>query len=287
MEKNVLLRLIKTQFGEYKDGGSDIQVNCPFCILRGRTADTGFKLYISINKDVYHCFRCDSAGRTSRLFPQLASYGTVFDRTVVEDDKQLESLPEGFRLRELPEGHVARNFIQNRGFTCDELDSKVLYCPEYRKGNLSFGQRILFPIAQFGSYRGFQARALDNKEPKYIGATSMVKKTILYNFDEAFLQDEELVIVEGFFDCLKVGSTGVAVMGKAVSDEQLRLIRLGRFKRVVVLLDKDAKKEVKETAAKLAPYFTTFVGFLDKKDPGEMSHEELRHFLTYKIERVF
>lgn len=292
IDKRVLLEFVRRQFGEYKETGSDVQVNCPFCARHGKGADRSFKLWISFTRDAFHCFRCDAKGRTSRLFPQLSTYGTYCGEDKRNNETltpELEPLPDScLLLRELPQGHLARSFIEARGFRCDDgLDKRVLFCCDYRKGNFSFGPRLIFPIYQTGTYRGFQGRCLDGNEPKYIGATGMRRKTILYNYDEAFSQSEELVIVEGFFDQWKVGRTAVAAMGKAVSDEQLRLIRLGTFKRVVVLLDKDAKQEVKKTASKIAPFFSTFVGFLPVKDPGEMTNEQLRHFLTYNIERAF
>jgi len=182
----------------------------------------------------------------------------------------------------------AHDFLKLRGFKIDDLFEVVFLCLDYCKGNFSFGPRLIFPIYQFGQYRGFQARTiLHDAKVKYVGATGMNKRSILYNYDTAFSQKERLVITEGFFDCLKVGNTAIATLGKQVTEEQLRLIRLGDFKEVIVFLDKDAIKESIEIGKKLAPYFKTYTAMPTKKDPGEMDREEIETVLHDWKERIY
>ncbi len=289
---SLLKRVIEGKFGDSQPAGEDIRVNCPFCILRGRQKpDTEHKLYINPTKDVAHCFRCDYASKASKLIPQVASFGVALDKVPKQNgggEDELEGMPDNCSLDSLPDDHLALTYLRDRKFNPFDFLERMVFCPDYKKNNYSFGPRLIFPIFQSGTYRGFQARTIwKNTEPKYTGATNMKKKTLLYNYDEAFSQDEQLIVTEGFFDVLRIGNQAVGAFGKAISDEQLRLIRMGRFKRVVMLLDPDAKKEGLESANELARDFNTYVGLLKDKDPGEMTKVELDGFMKNQLRRVY
>ena len=291
MNKSTIIRLISSRFGDHRDaGGNEIRVCCPFCLLRGKTQDDKYKLYINPVKDAIHCFRCDYKGKASSLFPQLASLGVEFEKIGRKSENAtLEAIPTGcYSLSQLPTSHLCREFLKGRRFGLLDFDMAggLLFCEDYKKGDFSFGPRLLFPVYQFGAYRGFQARTIwKNTLPKYVNASGMEKKTILYNYDNAFKQNEDLFIVEGMFDASRTGlDRTVASFGKAISDEQIRLIALGDFKRVILLLDPDAKKEGEASARKLSTNFNTYTGILSEKDPAEMTREEID--LT-ELKRVF
>jgi len=295
MNKAAATRLIYSRFGDYRDAGTDeIRVNCPFCLLRNKTQDVKYKLYINPVKDAVHCFRCDYAGRATDLLPQLISLGVDFEKIRKRDeDTTLEATPaESHHISELhATTNPGRSYVEGRGFGARDFDvaGGALYCEDYRKGPHSFGPRIIFPVYQFGVYRGFQARTIwKNTDPKYVNASGMNKRSLLYNFDNAFKQKEELIITEGIFDAIRVGTDkAVAAFGKAVSQEQIRLIGLGDFDRVILLLDRDAEKEGKASAHSLAKNHNTFVGFLPVKDPADMRKEELDLFIKKELRRVY
>lgn len=292
VNERLLKRVIESKFGDSKPAGRDIRVNCPFCIFRGRkTPDKEYKLYITPAIDVAHCFRCDYASKASKLIPQIASYGVAIEQIKQRDDEKeevLEAMPHNCSLDSLPDDHLALTYLRNRAFNPPDFLDRMVFCPDYKKGNYSFGPRLIFPFFQFGTYRGFQARTIwENTLPKYVGASNMRKRTLLYNYDEAFSQDEQLIIAEGPFDVLRIGNQSVAALGKAISDEQLRLIRMGQFKKIIILLDPDAQDEGRESANKLAIDFNTYVGLLKDKDPGEMTKVELNDFIDNQLERVY
>lgn len=295
MTRSTILKLIHAKFGEYKPIGKEVQVNCPFCILRraNHLPDTSYKLYINIQKGVYNCFRCEAKGHLSFLFPQLEEIAVEAENIVKNTEQReslLEPLPEGVKLSKLrkPWDEIVYPFLLGKGFAPASLEDTAYFVEEYKKKDYSFGPCLVFPIHQFGSYRGFQARTVyKNTTPKYIGASSMDRKSILYGYDEAFSQKERLVITEGFFDKLKVGSKAIATLGKNITDIQLRLIRLGEFKDVIVFLDKDAKEEAISTAKKIALYFRTYLAVPTKKDPGDMSRTEILEVFQKKLERIY
>lgn len=286
--KHHVLAQIQRKFGYYKLNLPQVQVNCPFCEARGLSRNTTYKLGIHLDKEVYHCFRCDAKGKLSTLFPNLISTPPV--KPVESTVEGLEPLPEMVDLKDLkyPWTDIVYGFLNEKGFPAATLAHKVFFVDSYKKKEYSFGPRLIFPIYQSGKYRGFQARTVyKNTDPKYIGASGMDRKSILYNYDTAFKQGEQLVLTEGFFDQIRVGDSAVATLGKIITDEQIRLIKLGSFKRVVVFLDDDAKDEAKENANKLKKYFTTYIATPTKHDPGGMTRIEIQQLFNNKLDRVY
>jgi hypothetical protein len=286
--------MIRKRFGTVKRSGDEIQVCCPFC----PTVDKKFKLYINVSKSVFNCFRCESHGVLSSLFPQLAAV-TVEQKEEDSNSEALEQLPRGVMLHTLtyPWSDLVFGLLLDKGFSPASLDNITYFCENYIKKAINkdkqdyqYGPCLVFPIIQFGSYRGFQARTIyKNREPKYIGATNMDKSKILYNYDVAFSQKERLIVTEGFFDCLKSGNEAIATLGKKISDKQLRLIKLNDFREVIVFLDKDAEKESRWTARQIAMFFPTYLAIPTKKDPGLMTRLEINDLLSNKraLERVY
>lgn len=292
MTRESYLRIIQQNFGHVKTSpySDEINVNCPFCKLRGLTPNTTYKLGINIAKGKFHCFRCDYGGILQTLIPQIEVIDKpIVVESVIEDDA-LENMPECQRLDQLsyPWVTLVNNFLHSKNFSPFNLLLKVLFCQNYIKKGYSFGPRLIFPIYQSGTYRGFQGRTIyKNTDPKYIGASNMDRRTIIYNYDIAFAQSERLVITEGFLDQIRTGDTAIATLGKIITKEQLRLIKLGNFKKVIVFLDDDARKESYANAKKLSSRFSTYVARPTKKDPGEMTRDEIEYVFENKLERIY
>ena len=291
IKKNTILSLIHKRFGNYKISGDEIIVKCPFCVLRGQKINTSYKLYINIKKHLYNCFRCEARGKLVNLFPQLAAIEIKAEDILKDTETKLEQLPQNMQYLEnlkYPWNDLVYEFLHDKKFLPATINSKVFFVEDYKKNNMSFGPRLVFPIYQFGTYRGFQARTIyKSTDPKYVGASFMDRRSILYNYDIAFSQSKELIITEGFFDCLRVGDCAIATLGKSVTEMQIRLIKLGDFKRVVVFLDQDAEYEATQVAEKLCMYFPTYIAYPNKKDPGEMNKEEIDNILNFLQERTY
>lgn len=291
MNKVQITNLIRKKFGNIKKTGDEVQVCCPLCPTLGQGIDKKYKLYINVSKRVYNCFRCESKGVLSSLFPQL-NITSIEPKVEEINDNSLESLPEGVNLSALtyPWNDLVYGMLLDKGFAPATLENVVYFCENYIKKDFVYGPCLIFPITQFGTYRGFQARTIyKHTEPKYIGASNMDKSQILYNYDVAFSQKERLIITEGFFDCLKCGVMAVATLGKKITYKQLRLIKLNDFKEVIVFLDKDAEKESRWTAKQIALYFPTYLAIPHKKDPGEMTRIDIQNLLDdkNKLERIY
>ena len=117
-----------------------------------------------------------------------------------------------------------------------------------------FRNRIIFPIFDTRAHcRAFWARALDNAGgAKYLNSPETIiytKGHHLYGFHlakQAVAEEDCVVIVEGYVDCLIPYQAGVrnivASLGTALTVEQIRLLR--RYTpRVVMLFDMDPAGE--------------------------------------------
>jgi len=103
--------------------------------------------------------------------------------------------------------------------------------------------RCVIPIrdenSQLVAYAG---RAVNGEEPKYRFPAGFSKSQVLFNLDRATQTGgNHVIVVEGFFDALKVHQAGhpvVALMGASFSQRQSELL-LSHFVSVTLMLDGD------------------------------------------------
>ena len=95
--------------------------------------------------------------------------------------------------------------------------------------------RIMIPIKNHQDYViGFTARSIDGSEPKYLNTPEtkvFQKRHLLFNLSDArksIRQQDEVILMEGHLDVLKVKSVNVenivGLMGTALSDENINLL---------------------------------------------------------------
>jgi DNA primase len=139
---------------------------------------------------------------------------------------------------------------QRAGFSLDELRAVGLV-QAARKGGFydAFRSRITFPIRDVrGRALGFGARAMGGAQPKYKNSAEgeiYRKSRTLYGIDRAraaIARGGQAIVVEGYTDVLALHQAGietaVAVMGTAITPEQLKLLG-GYAEEVVLALDAD------------------------------------------------
>ncbi|MBI2072056.1 MAG: DNA primase [Gemmatimonadetes bacterium] len=160
-----------------------------------------------------------------------------------------ELLPLG--LGWAPKGEDLAAAMRQLGFTDERLlDAGLLTKREDGSLRPRFWQRLLFPIHDLRArVVGFGGRLLGDGEPKYLNSPDSAvfhKGHLLYNLHQAkqaIRQAEDAVVVEGYFDALRLVQVGienvVAPLGTGLTPEQATLLR--RFTEPVVLLyDGDA-----------------------------------------------
>jgi DNA primase len=161
----------------------------------------------------------------------------------------------GFAPREIG---LMRAYMQSLGFDDARMlqAGLLVQAEEAAEPRPRFRNRLIFPILDAsGRHVGFGGRLLGPGEPKYLNsAESPVysKGRLLYGLNWAKLairRDERLLLVEGYFDAMRVAGAGieavVAPLGTALTDDQASLIR--RYARNVFLLYDSDKAGLKAT----------------------------------------
>ncbi len=154
----------------------------------------------------------------------------------------------GFAPREIG---LMRASLNTLGFENERLiEAGLLVVPEEgSEPRPRFRNRLIFPIYDASSrVVGFGGRLLGPGEPKYLNSAEspvFSKGKLLYALNwakQAARRDERMLVVEGYFDALRLIGAGVesvvAPMGTALTEEQAKLIR--RYtQRVYLLYDSD------------------------------------------------
>ena len=155
----------------------------------------------------------------------------------------------GFAPRELG---LMRAYLSGLGFAVERLLAIGLLVKreEQEEPRPRFRDRLIFPILDAAGHTvGFGARLLGPGEPKYLNSAEsevFSKGRILYNLSNArtaIRRDERVILVEGYFDAVRLVDAGlesvVAPMGTALTDAQADL--LAKYAKTAFLLyDSDA-----------------------------------------------
>ena len=151
--------------------------------------------------------------------------------------------------------------------------------------------RLVIPIHNAdGQLIAYCGRSVDRTPPRYRVPPGFAKSEVLYNMHRAAATKESVVVVvEGFFDCMKVHQAGipsvVALMG-AVLYEPQRGALAGRFRQVILMLDGDATGRTASAviAEKLRPISTVQVQRLPAgAQPDQLSPEAIRKMLQNSV----
>lgn len=294
-----------------KRSGDALSGPCP---LHGGTNPTQFR--VSISKNVWHCFsECKHGGNVLDFVSEkedisvhaaalklIEWFGLSLDAPPEEGEEPPPQRPAGksapkepakpedcapnaplkFRLEHLDAKHP---YLAERGLSPETLvDFGVGFCA---KGLLK--DRIAIPIhngdGDVVAYAGrFPGEPPDANTPKYKLPPGFKKSLELFNLDRAKKQSGPLVLVEGFFDCMKLHQHGVkkvvALMGSTLSAAQEELIRrhTNQHSLVLVLTDEDdAGREAREViAARLARFVfvKTHVFEQEGRQPSDLSADE-------------
>jgi len=197
--------------------------------------------------------------------------------------------PLKFRLDKLEREHP---YLVERGLTLETLlDFGVGYCA---KGMMA--ERIAIPIhnpqGEVLAYAGRFPGEPGEGTPKYKLPQGFRKSLELYNLDRAAREPSEqpLVIVEGFFSCMKFHQMGfrkvVALMGSTLSEAQEELLRTHTSSqtRIVVLLDEDeaGRNGRDDLAVRLAKFAYVKIHVFAEEDqrPEDLDAEEITGLLA-------
>ena len=191
--------------------------------------------------------------------------------------------PLKFRLDKLQRDHP---YLTERGLTLETLvDFGAGFCA---KGMMA--GRIAIPIhngdGQVVAYAGRRWPGEPPADtPKYKLPPGFRKSQELFNLDRAKQEPGPLIVVEGFFDAMKLHQLGhrkvVALMGSSLSSAQEELIRRhsDRHSQILVMLDEDdaGRSARGEIAARLAKFAFVRIHAFEQEgqQPEHLTAEQL------------
>ncbi len=212
-----------------------------------------------------------------------AARPTVASKAAPESN--VPNAPLKFRLEKLEHKHPY--LIEQRQLSPETIvDFGVGYCA---KGMMA--DRIAIPIhnvkGEVVAYAGRFAGEPPEGTPKYKLPPGFRKSQELFNLDRAIKEpaDKPLLIVEGFFDAMKIHDHGyrkvVAIMGATLSGTQEELIRqhTTSASHVIVMLDENeaGKAGREDIAGRLAKFCYVRVHQFPRPDmePEHLTDEEV------------
>ncbi len=220
-----------------------IYLCCPFCISRGETPDSRFRLGLHTTRGTSHCFNCRysaSHNAIQQLLRALRLTDTVEGGPVEQANiiQEQVTLPEGFHTLIQPHGGMdlkAYDYLRERGVTREQIARNqigVTFLGDY-------AWRVVFPVYEGKQLHALVARALNsNMKPRYLNSHG---EKHLYNFHPT---SPTIVLLEGVFKCLRVeqvsnGTNACALLGHDITDLQLEQLTKAGVKNVVLWPDPD------------------------------------------------
>jgi DNA primase len=202
----------------------------------------------------------------------------------IENNRAEESesnKPLTFTLQNVDCNHP---YLNERGLTAETAKT---FGVGFFAGKGSMHDRIVIPIHnREGELVAYAGRAIDGSEPRYKFPAGFHKSLELFNLHRV-TGEVSIVLVEGFFDCMKVTQAGfpcVALMGSTMSKAQEELLR-EQFGHVVVMLDGDEAGRV--AAERIADrlqrvvYQVNVIALPEGAQPDQLSIDELRRLLEW------
>jgi DNA primase len=288
--------------GLRRSGNDQWRGRCP---LHGGEGQEAF--HVNTARQLFHCFSCGAGGTVLDLVaaiegcgvreaaqklaaewsvPSTYSGGPRRPATVTEKRNSLR--PLGFRLRGVDCRHA---YLTTRGVA---TPTAAEFGIGFYAGPGLLSHRVVIPIHdEVGQLVAYCGRSVDGAEPRYQFPAGFAKSQVLFNLHRAAAGGEETVIVvEGFFDCLRVHQSGfhcvVALMGSALSDRQRGLLS-ERFRQVTLMLDGDqaGRRASAEISARLPDRCSVHVIELAAGvQPDQLSESAVREMLAGEGEEI-
>jgi DNA primase len=287
--------------------GDRVQGRCP--IHRGQGEDA---FHADLRNNGFHCFSCHAQGNVLDLVAQMercsihqaalhlqawfggerpasesASATGKTDEELIRK-KEKAPVPLRFSLGPIDPRH---RYLRERGIGAG---TAAHFGAGYYAGPGLLSGRVVIPIHnERGQLVAYAGRSIDGAGPKYKLPGGFAKSQVLFNLHRALAQGQDrVIVVEGFFDCMKVHQAGqacvVALMGCGLSAEPEKHL-LERFGKIVLMLDGDsAGQQATRTIADRLILRSTIsvVNLIAGQQPDQMSSGEIQRALSAAVRRV-
>ncbi len=264
-----------------------VNIRCPLAC-----GDQGAHGGFNLAGGWYNCFKCGghnveyvikkllgvSSERAAEILKQYSGYSSSLRNKLNKKKIILDiQLPGG------PLEEMHKKYLLKRKFDPDFLAEKYGIQGEGITGDWKF--RVIIPIIYLGRTVSFQGRDITGKAKlRYITLSKeksiIDPKNILYNLDNC--KKSTILLVEGVFDCWRIGDDCAATLGTSMTENQIALLT-NKYKRIIFLFDpeKTAQKRAVtfgKSLYDLGGYGAT-IEKLDTEldhDPGDMTKEEVK-----------
>ena len=262
---------LNSRFGQTRSasGGSEIRICCPFCKARVGRPDTGFHMYVNLERPVAHCFRCEWKGHHLSLVisvdggsyaqalksiedaaPDVGLFEKLGSSRGLVQGHEMASMPDGYKPlvvmslktspiedhQEHPEATAAWRYLTKRNVPLDIITRCFGYVP----GTM----RVWILIDD----NWWQGRLMVAGDPKYI-SPPWPKGDSLWNA-QALGKYDDIVICEGVFSAIAVGDNAIALCGKTINAPQAdRIVQaMGKHTSITIMMDADAIQNAHDAA---------------------------------------
>ena len=288
-----------------KRSGKELRGRCPI-----HQGDGTESFHANTDKNAFHCFSCQAKGNVLDFVAAVEKCGVRdaalklqgwFQITATGDppavtqksptasqpareeagERGEPNQPLAFRLKGIDRHHP---YLAQRGI---DPETAEYFGVGFFSGKGSMSGRIVIPIEnEAGELVAYAGRSIDGSEPKYKLPAGFKKSQVLYNLARALEDDSTgtVVLVEGFFDCVKVVQAEracVALMGCSLSRDQERQLA-AHFRQVVIMLDGDEAGRIaaRQIASQLADkVWVRVVEVPEGKQPDQLAVGELLELL--------
>ncbi len=224
---------------EFPSNSNQVIFYCPDC---GKS-----KLYVYLDTNTSWCFRCGVYRSYVDIENTVTNVKDLKVRIEIgkEELKPISQVKDYYLLEEIKnldkeKYKVYYEYLNKRGF--DEYDININRLRFGNMENMQTAFRIFIPVYMDNILVYYQLRnIIGNMGRKYdnpLGAYMNKKTLVLFNYDRAKLSDS-VIVTEGVFDAMTVGSSAIATFGKSISAEQIDLISK-TWKDIIIALDPDA-----------------------------------------------
>lgn len=267
--------------------GNEQAHHCPFCNHHKK------KLQINLDTQRWHCWVCDSKGRSiasllRKLNVDIRDIGVVKD--IYGDEPEYDSkeeyvaklqLPKEFKqLHFKPKGfnpiyNKAVHYLNKRGITqADIVKYNIGYCEDGL-----YGGRVIIPsYDDNGDLNYFVARSFyEDEKMKY--KNPPISRDVIV-FENMINWNEPITLVEGVFDSFSVKRNVIPLLGKFLLNKLKNKIMEKGVKDVTIMLDSDAVDDsTKHTQWLIKNGIKVRNIIPTDKDAGEMGFQKVNEIL--------
>lgn len=268
-----------------------VNCNCPFC---KNPSDTHFNGGFNVLSPRFNCWRCGSNSYYDALslllnipIHQVSHYLDSYKFVASESEKRKAmaerlDLP-GFRLND-----NERQYLINRGYDVGYLLNKF----HIRGGGIigDWAYRIIVPIYVNKVLVSWTGRSIldrkmidELKIPRYknlsIENSVINPKDTFFNLDNS--DGDSVILVEGPFDVMKMGTHTICSLGTSMTREQELLLKT-RYKKIFICFDNEPSAQDKGrkvgqnlSAIGMDVELVNACESFNKNDPGELTYDEV------------